>query len=622
MNLFLDKYWNKLFWILSALIFVFVCLRAFLIPFSHDEAATFFFYVQSDNFLPYSAHVYTNNHVLNSAFANICYHLFGSHRFILRLPNIVAFVILCSGVFKHFKYFKNYTSKIILVSFFILTYNFLDFFELCRGYGLSFGFMTLGMAYLLNYFETKKIKYFLFFSICWQLALAANLILVVVLAILFLYIYIFQLKNKTFIHLKTVIINVVNLMCLIFWIKFSFFYKAQGKLDYGVGDNYWLVTFKTLILFLFGTEALWMQLLFITAFVLILIFLIYQLLKNGIAFAIFFEKQFVYPILLAGFILAFYLLKKLVHVNYPEDRTGLFFYLFFVVALAFFMDSLKPKIALTISSLVLLSSLSFFCYSINFKNFSSFYYHTQPKAIYDYLQKEQLNQTEQFSIGGHRVREMNYAFLNYRGNSVLNPMDDSEQMQMNCDYYFALISERPYYQLFYDEIMYDEKWERVLLKRKEKINHSVFYKTSDQKIMEGDAEFFELKKITDTSFVSNNPLEIEIKLTFDKVPKPFQAFLVFSFNDSVNNLNSYKRVPLNWLQDDLNSKTKTLKLTSSSLPKNLKELKVYIWNIDKQPVKITINSLTLYQLHGKGVNLRVPEKYYQLVESITKKPIL
>ncbi|MDX2173339.1 MAG: hypothetical protein SFY56_09475 [Bacteroidota bacterium] len=597
-------------------------MRAFLLPFSHDEAATFFFYVQSNNYLPYSAHVYTNNHVLNSALANICYHLFGSHRFILRLPNILAFLILCFGVFKHFKYLKNYASKIMLISFFLLTYNFLDFFELCRGYGLSFGLMTLGMAYLLDYFETKKIKYFLFFSICWQLALVANLILVVVLAILFLYIYIFQIKNKTFIHLKTTLINIANLICLIFWIKFSFFYKEQGRLDYGVGDNYWLVTFKTLILFLFGTEALGIHLLFIAGFVLISVFLIFQLLKNKITLTAFFEKQIVYPILLIGLVIAFYLLKKLVNVNYPEDRTGLFFYLFFVLSFAFFINTLKPKVASTISLLVLFSSLSFFCFSINLKNFSSFYYHTQPKTIYDYLKKEQLNQTEQFTIGGHRVREMNFAFLNYRGNSVLNPMDDSEQMQMNCDYYFALKTEKPYYQLFYDEIMYDEKWSRVLLKRKEKIKHSVFYKTSNLKIIDENAEFFELKKITDTSFVSNNPLEMEIKLTFHEVPKPFHAFLVFSFNDSISNLNSYKRVPLNWLQDDLNTKSKILKLTSSSLPKKIKDLKVYIWNIDKQTIKITINSLTLYQLHGKGVNVRVPEKYYQLVESITKKPIL
>jgi len=67
----LEKNFNRIFWATGFIVFVIVCLRAYFIPFSHDEAATFFFYIQSDNYLPYSAHVYTNNHVLNSALANI-----------------------------------------------------------------------------------------------------------------------------------------------------------------------------------------------------------------------------------------------------------------------------------------------------------------------------------------------------------------------------------------------------------------------------------------------------------------------------------------------------------------------------------------------------------------------
>lgn len=622
MNLFLDKYFTKLFWILSSVIFVFICLRAFFIPFSHDETATFFFYVQSDNYLPYQAHVYTNNHVLNSALANICYHLFGSHRFVLRIPNILAFVILCFGIFKHLKFLKNYSSKIILVTFFLMTYNFLDFFELCRGYGLSFGLMAIGMAYLLDYLETKKFNYFIFFSIFWQLALAANLILVLVLATLFVFIVMFQLKNKLLYNFKTLFLHCVNLLCLIFWIKFSFFYKEQGMLDYGVGTNYWLVTFKTLILFLFGSDADWLQILIFVIFLIILSYNIYAFARQKVNGDIIFKPQFCYSILLIALLITFYLLKKIMNVNFPEDRTGLFFYMFFVFSLAFFIDAIKQKIATIFSLIFLFSSVSFFCFSLNFSNFSSYYYHTQPKQIYDYLKAEQLKSTERITIGGHRVREMNFTFLNYRGNTALNPMDDSEQMQMNCDYYFALKLEKPYYQNYYDEIMLDNKWERVLLKRKEKINHATFYNSNVAKVIDGNFEFFELKKISDTSFISKNPIELEVKLTFNKVSKPFHTVLVLSYNDSTNAQYCYKRIHFNWLEDDLNTKTKTLKLTTNSLPIKLKDLKVYVWNIDKQPLKITVNSLTLCQLQGKGVNERIPKSYYLLIESITKKPIL
>src|SRR5207249_4931808 len=103
------------FWFTGFIVFVIVCLRAYFIPFSHDETATFFFYVQSDNYLPYSAHVYTNNHVLNSALANICWHIGGSHRFVLRIPNILAFIVLCFGIYRHFKYLRSISSKLILI---------------------------------------------------------------------------------------------------------------------------------------------------------------------------------------------------------------------------------------------------------------------------------------------------------------------------------------------------------------------------------------------------------------------------------------------------------------------------------------------------------------------------
>ncbi len=622
MNLFLDKYFNKLFWLLSSLIFVFICLRAFLIPFSHDEAATFFFYVQSNNYLPYSAHIYTNNHVLNSALTNIAYHLAGSHRFVLRLPNIFAFVVLCIGIFKHFKHLKNYSSKLLVVAFFLFTFNFLDFFEICRGYGLSFAFITLGMAYLLNYIETKKINYFLFFSICWQLALAANLILVVVAAIVLFFTFLFQLKNKLLFNLKTILIYFFNLICLIFWIKFSFFYKQQGVLDYGVGDNYWLVTFKTLILFLFGTDELWLQLLILLSFTTIIVFLTLNIFKNKLYFNTFFYKENVYPILLVILIIAFYLLKKVLNVNYPEDRTGLFFYLFFVLSFAFFIDTLNKQIANVLSLSTVVISLLFFCLSLNITYFSSPYYHTQPKIFFDYLKSEQLKNTELFTVGGHRVREMNYAFLNYRGNTILNPMDNSEEMQMNCDYYYALKTEKPYYQNFYNELIADEKWGHVLLKRKQKINHNNFYLLDATKIIEGKNEFFELKKIADTTFSNNCPIEIEIKLSFNKVPKPFHGALVFSFNDTNNVQNCYKRIAFNWLEDDLNTKSKTLKLTTSNLPNTIKDLVVYIWNIDKQPVKISVHSLKLYQLQGEGVTFKIPKSYNLMIEKITKKPIL
>ncbi len=79
--------------------------------------------------------------------------------------------------------------------------------------------------------------------------------------------------------------------------------------------------------------------------------------------------------------MAFYFLKKALQINYPEDRTGVFFYLFFVFSFVFLIDVVKQKIAIIGALILCFCSLSFFCVSFNVYNFSSFYYHTQPKAI-------------------------------------------------------------------------------------------------------------------------------------------------------------------------------------------------------------------------------------------------
>ncbi len=621
MAIFLDKYFNKLFLISCIISFVVVCLRAFFIPFSHDEAATFFFYIQSDNYLPYKAHVYTNNHVLNSALANICYHIAGSHRFVLRFPNVLSFIVLCFGVYKMFRYLVSGSSKLLLTSLFILTLFFLDFFELCRGYGLSLAFMVLGISYLFDFFKNKQIKSLVFFTICWQLALSANLTLVVLTAMVLGYALMFQLKEKLFLKPFVILTNIINFVGLWFWVKFTFFYKEQGMLDSGSATGYWKTTFRSLMDFIFSSDSLVVQIIFILLFGLsIILFLrIFSKQNNKLQFLF---SPFAFSVLIfIGLIIGFWILNKFMAVNFPEDRTALFYYVFFVLALVFAVDSAPRFIGNSIAFSITAFSIIFYLFNMSLENFGSYFYHTIPKNIYDYLKVEQAKNPEQFTIGGHRIREMDYAFLNYRGNAALNSMDDSEQMQMNCDYYFALQCEKPYYEKYYDEIMFDDKWKRVLLKRKERIEHLPVYELKQAKSIEGETEFFEFKSYSDTIFENKNPLEMEIKLNFLEAPKPLNAFVVFSIEDEQGNL-IYKRTPLYWLQDHLQGTSKTLKLTSSNLPPKISKMAIYLWNIKKQKVKINVESLKIYQLKGKGVDVRIPEKFYIEAGAKQKLPLL
>jgi hypothetical protein len=246
-----------------------------------------------------------------------------------------------------------------------------------------------------------------------------------------------------------------------------------------------------------------------------------------------------------------------------------------------------------------------------------------PKALFDKLINEYKKTNQIFTIGGHRVRELNYAFLNYRGGAVLNHMDDAEQMTMNCDYYYAMKREKPYYDYFYDEIGFDDKWDRVLLKRKEKIiKKSLISLSGLPKNHVGNNEYFEFLAFGDTLTGSINSLEAEVAITFKKVPKPFNGFLVFSIENEKKETVYFKRVPLNWLKDDLSGETKYFKITTGPVPRKGLIGKVFIWNIDKQEVNFNLNSLKINELNGRGVNFKIPENFYPLIETITKQPLL
>lgn len=616
---FFKKNFNTFYFIVCALVFVLICLRAFFIPFSHDETSTFFFYIQSGQYLPYKSHAYTNNHVLNSALANICYHIAGSHRFVLRIPNLLAFIVLCFGVFRFFRYLNKPASKIILVTFFVITLGFLDIFELCRGYGLSMGFIIFGLSFLQDYFTTKKFWYYLVFSFFWQLALAANLTLVMLSLLFLIFVFVFQIRNKLFFEIKNLVLLALHLKIIYSWIKFSFFYKKNGMLDSGWGEDYWVVSFKSLILFIFGADALWLQILVIALFSIVLLYGLYCFFR-AFSFMSVYKPQFFYLVILCILILGFYLQKKLLDINYPEDRTGLFFYIFFALSVVFFFESIPKNTASVFAFPFLASSLVYFCVYYDLKTFTHYFYHVVPKEIYSYLEQEHQKNQQLFTLGGNPDREMNYTFLNYRAGGLLNPMDEPRQMHMNCDYYFALMAEKPFYRFFYDEVAYDMPRLRVLLKRKQPIKRiDQLHLAASLKTCKGSDEFFEFLRFNDSALKTRNCIEADIELSLKNVPKPFRAFIVLQIVDMDGKNICYKKVALNWIADDLNGQTKRFKLTSGPLPEKFKECIVYVWNIDKKLCEFDMNKLRIYDLKAPGINIVIPKNYYPYVKEIVKK---
>ncbi len=608
--MFKEQYSKWLYISFACIVFFITAVRCWVVPFSHDEAATFFYYIQSGDFLPYIAGVDANNHVLNTFLSWLSFLVFGDSSFSLRLPNLLSLIVLFIACWRLGLYLSSEFSKWLLYSLFLLSVHWLSFFSLCRGYGISMAFLLMALSFLCDIISGKTVfRDLLFFVFCLQLALASNLILIIAAIVLTTYVCLYLFVKKILFNIKTICILLINFFLIYYWINFSFFLQNSNALYYGAGDNYWQVTFVSLINLLIGSKALIIQWSCILFFFSLLLINVYSYIKNTFSLqAIIVQPRTLFLFTFLSLLVAFYLMKILLHVNYPEDRTGLFFYLLFALLTAFTMDILpafwQKSMSIPVSILVVIH----FAININFKKHPLDNFETIPTSFYNKLLDEQTKSPEKISVGGHRMRELCYAFLNYRHQGDLNLMDAPESMHMNSDYSIALAKEEPHYKKFYDELESDETSGYVLLKRKELPRRIPLMELHNFPVMSGDNEYFDFYSVSDTVFNGPNPIMAEFNMDVEEAPVPLLAWIVLDIDSADGQKTCYKDIQLNWLHYDWNN-THQVKCSfiSSTLPSKVHSLKCYLWNRKKQQIKFHLNSLTLYRLDADGINYVIPE---------------
>lgn len=597
----LQSNFNKIYWSLSATMLLIVGLRCYFIPFSHDEVATFYFYIQPESFIPFSSHIDANGHFLTNLTSWIFYKLFGSSVFSLRLPNIFAFIVLVFGTFKMTKLVNGVFAKLILTFGFIACFNFISFYSLCRGYGLSMAFLITSFYYFYVYVKSFSFRHFVLFLLNTHLALSANLTLVFVLLIASAILIVFQIVYKHLFKFKVIGLWFISFTLVFFWIKYAFFLQSNGALYYGSGDSYWEVTFVSLIETIFFKHII-INVLTLLVSGMLLFYWLFAFRQQKTRFLL--NSQFAISFfILLIIILAFYMLKVLLKVNYPEDRTGLFFYVLFIIALGFKVSESRyvyQKFSLIFPSFILVNLF----FSLNLSVHPWRIYETFPARFLDKLIDEQKHSKQQITIAGHRLREFIYGFINYNNPNKLNHITSPEALQMNADFAIAYKQDKPYYKNFYSELDAEDKWGFVLLKRKEPIERKLLYESKSSFQMLGDLEYYNTFEKLDTTFDYTGPLLAEFDLSFNKVPVPFNAWITLQIDDTEGKENSLVRVPLNLIQKDWNaSQSRTLHVLSGNIPLNMKRIVCYLWNIDKQNIQINVNSFKLYQLKGKGIKI-------------------
>jgi len=338
-------YSNKIHKGVSVLLFLFIfsylLLRLFFNETLHDEIATYYFYFYHGDFIGKTIQWDANNHLLNSVFGATLYKIFGDNFAILRVPNLLSFVLFFVGSYKLTASLKTPFLKLTGLLALTCIPFVLDYFAYARGYGLSMGFLMLSLYYFLNYQQTFSRKKLFYSYLLLLLAVSANLTLINT-AFIMMGLNIlnpFLQDNRKNFELKTWAIHFFCFIGMLPLILFALLLKETGALYYGSLEGLWEITGKSLskmVLFYDGVEI---KILLLLLFIVFNV-LFFRILKKS-ASSTWLQKPFILWInLLYGNVLAILILAWGLHVNYPEDRTGMYLIFYFLLAFIYLLDAI------------------------------------------------------------------------------------------------------------------------------------------------------------------------------------------------------------------------------------------------------------------------------------------
>jgi len=244
---------NRILFLLGIIAGVIVVYKAASLSFTHDESATYLILQDKSIwqiFTDKSAWESANNHILNSVLYKLSVGIFGHSDFAMRLPNVLAYFgtfIVAMSLLK--TQITTPITKFLFFAILILNPFTLDFYSLCRGYGLSMFFHFAFLASMWNYLEKRRIStlYFAYaMLILASLSLLTSLILFPIYTIAFWFVIFSQKPNnqqKKHIILVPVISGLFTLALVI---KPIFFLMGRDEFKFGV-SSIW-DSFKSIIL--------------------------------------------------------------------------------------------------------------------------------------------------------------------------------------------------------------------------------------------------------------------------------------------------------------------------------------------------------------------------------------
>lgn len=535
------------------------------------------------------------------------YTIFGSSALALKLPNILTFPIYVFFVYKISGLIKN---RYLHWGFFIsmlFAHNYFEFFGTGRGYGMSMAFLAGGIWYTMQSIQTLKTKYFAWSFVFLILASYANLTImnsfIVLTGILLISIVLNIVKQKTSIRVKnTIILILLGIIPTFLLIKLLFALQDKGELYYGEPEGFFEVSVKSLSKLLTGSESMifpYFALVFFIIFVLIYLYTALRKSGNKNILTRIINPGWVFFLLLVGNIVAYFLEQKLFGIDYPEDRTGLFLYPFFIGTIFFGLDQIKFKK----DWYSVLPVLPFIFFPIHFiasanLSWSSLENHAIPESFFEKVTEDYEKGNYPPTLEGYHTRTMRWNYMNFRNKPELSIVSFDSYPSTIADYQIVWPNENPKWLELYETIDKDSNSKLQLLKRKQKLSKQLCFKkseiNSEKNILN---EYFELYRGSVDSLAGNS-LYVGFKLNLKTVESPFHAWFVTSIADKDGNNLRYEYIPLYWFRSEWrdNGNPFINGLLIQSLPEEATTMVTYIWNIGGKPFTVKNTELEIFKL--------------------------
>jgi hypothetical protein len=485
----------------------------------------------------------------------------------------------------------------------LFAHGFTEFFAYTRGYGMSMALLAGAVWHLMEAFRSNRVKNFVWTMVFITLAQSANLTLIssAIIMIILLYFKIIITANKepaVYSSLKSLIILNLGIIPLVFFSYVSFIMKEKNLLYYGSATGFWDITVNTQLGFIFSLKTEYTAIL-ATVLSVISLLLFFRLLWNKDQFKKLDNPHFIFFYLFSASLISVFLLNAIFHVNYPEDRTGMYLYFYLPGALVFLLDRIKFK-GQFLYLIVLLPLLLIpvdFIFSMNLARASVWPIDKIPHRFYDKV-KEHFQEGEYPpSVGGYKLRHFCWSYLGFKDGGNMSHIFSGSYPGLDTDFQISRAEEIPRWRIYYDSLDFDRSSGLYLLQRKVSLDKEFIF-GSGTRTFEPDSVLWLSLFQKPCNTLIGKTLYIELDVQVHAESKPFRSWIVAEVLSPELKTLRYEFLSLEWLKTDWTEDNARLKniLMVHELPENAQQLRVYIWNLDQVTYQVKSSEVDVYSL--------------------------